>query len=127
IVAARAGQPLHDPLPDTFGGNWIRTVSRIVARMAWAAEHAHERGVVHRDLKPSNAMVTPTGRVLLLDFGLAAADGTSRLTRSGAFLGTLHYTAPEQLLGEPADPRTDVYSLGVTLYELLALRPPFDA
>jgi serine/threonine protein kinase len=65
-----------DPLPEVFAGTWVQTCCRIVLRMARAAQHAHERGVVHRDLKPNNTMVTPDGRVLLLDFGLAAAAGT---------------------------------------------------
>ncbi|MBK8975780.1 MAG: serine/threonine protein kinase [Planctomycetes bacterium] len=127
FVAARCDVQPSDPLPETFGGNWVRTCCRIVTRMAWSVQHAHERGVVHRDLKPSNAMVTPNGRVLLFDFGLAAAEGMSRLTRSGGFVGTLHYMAPEQLRGERIDARTDVYALGVTLYEMLALRAPFQA
>lgn len=126
-AAARAGLPVPVPLPELFAGTWIQACCRVVARMARAAQHAHERGIVHRDLKPSNAMVTPDGRVLLLDFGLAAAEGTLRITRTGAQLGTLHYMAPEQLLDGTVDARTDVYALGATLHELLALEPPFHA
>jgi tetratricopeptide (TPR) repeat protein len=83
--------------------------------------------VLHRDLKPSNVMVTPAGRVVLLDFGLAQARGAAKLTRTGAQLGSLHYMAPEQVRGQPdeIDERTDVYAIGVLLYELLALRLPF--
>ncbi|MBL8750777.1 MAG: serine/threonine protein kinase [Planctomycetes bacterium] len=125
VAAGRADVPVPDPVPEVFAGTWVQTCCRIVMRMARAVHHAHERGVVHRDLKPNNTMVTPDGRVLLLDFGLAAAAGTSRITRSGAMLGTLHYMAPEQLLDGEVDARTDVYALGVTLHELLALRPPF--
>lgn len=125
VAAARGELPLPEPLPEVYAGTWVQTCCRIVMRMARAVHHAHERGVVHRDLKPNNTMVTPDGRVLLLDFGLAAAAGTSRITRSGAVLGTLHYMAPEQLLEGTVDARTDVYALGVTLHELLALRPPF--
>ncbi|MFO1031474.1 MAG: protein kinase [Planctomycetota bacterium] len=125
VAAARGELPLPEPLPEVYAGTWVQTCCRIVMRMARAVHHAHERGVVHRDLKPNNTMVTPDGRVLLLDFGLAAAAGTSRITRSGAVLGTLHYMAPEQLLDGTVDARTDVYALGVTLHELLALRPPF--
>jgi eukaryotic-like serine/threonine-protein kinase len=126
-AADRGDQELPTPLPDLFRGSWVQTCCRIVLQMARAAQHAHERGVVHRDLKPSNAMVTPDGRVLLLDFGLAAAEGTLRITRTGAQIGTLHYMAPEQLLDAPTNARTDVYALGVTLHELLALQPPFHA
>ncbi len=127
VAAARAEVPMPTQLAELFSGTWVQTCCRLVARMARAAHHAHERGVVHRDLKPNNTMVTPEGRVLLLDFGLAAAAGSSRITRSGAMLGTLHYMAPEQLLDGATDARTDVYALGVTLHELLALRPPFHA
>lgn len=126
VAVARAELPLPEPLPDLFHGSWVSTCCRIVARMARSVHHAHERGVVHRDLKPNNAMVTPDGRVLLLDFGLAAADGSARITRSGAMLGTPHYMAPEQLEDGQVDVRTDVYALGVTLHELLALAPPFE-
>jgi eukaryotic-like serine/threonine-protein kinase len=127
VAAARAEIAVPEPLPEVFTGTWVQACCRIVARMARAAHHAHERGVVHRDLKPNNTMVTPDGRVLLLDFGLAAAAGSARITRSGAMLGTLHYMAPEQVRDGEADVRTDVYALGVTLHELLALRSPFHA
>lgn len=125
VAAARAGEELPERLPELFAGSWVAACCRAVAAMAKAAQHAHERGVVHRDLKPSNAMVTPDGRVRLLDFGLAAAEGTLRLTRTGAQLGTLHYMAPEQLENGETDARTDVYALGVSLHELLALEAPF--
>ena len=127
VAAERAGAPLPEPLVELFSGTWLQAACRIAARMARALHHAHERGIVHRDVKPNNVMVTPDGRVLLLDFGLAAADGTERITRSGALLGTLHYMSPEQLEGRPLDARADVYALGVSLYELLALSGPFGA
>jgi len=90
--------------------------------------YVHARGMVHRDLKPSNIMVDEDRRVRLMDFGLAkfvAED--SAVTAAGRIVGTYRYMAPEQLLGERIDGRTDLYSLGVMLYELLAGRPPFDA
>jgi tetratricopeptide (TPR) repeat protein len=83
--------------------------------------------VLHRDVKPSNVMVTPEGRVLLLDFGLSSAAGGERTTRTGSQLGSLAYMAPEQLDGGPLDARADVYALGATLYELLSLRLPYSA
>lgn len=111
-----------------FEGSWIDACLRLLQQAADALEHAHRRGVLHRDVKPSNLMVTPAGRVMLLDFGLAATDGSSRITRTGAQLGSLPYLAPEQVRGEVDDlgPRTDVYGLGVTLHELLTLRLPYD-
>ncbi|MBK9385792.1 MAG: serine/threonine protein kinase [Planctomycetes bacterium] len=119
------------PLPRLFEGSWARVVLRIAERVADALAHAHAHGVLHRDLKPSNVMITPAGRVVLMDFGLASTIGDERITRSGALLGSLQYMAPEQLRGDPRkesiDERSDVFSLGVTLYELLALRSPFDA
>jgi tetratricopeptide (TPR) repeat protein len=104
-------------------------VVRIVRDVARALAHAHARGVLHRDVKPSNVMLTPEHEVRLVDFGLAEVADAGRLTRSGAQLGSLHYMAPEQVLGRGGEigPRTDVYGLGVTLYELLTLRVPFDA
>ena len=110
-----------------FEGPWASCCARIVQTVAAAAEHAHERGVLHRDIKPSNLMLTRDGRVLILDFGLAQVDDDTRLTRSGTPVGSLVYMAPEQLRAETIDARADVYSLGVTLYELLCGTPPFRA
>ncbi len=125
-IAAHLSVAAPEPLAETFRGSWPQTCARIAVQMAHAVAHAHERGVIHRDLKPSNAMVTLDGRVVLLDFGLAATEGATRITRSGAALGTLHSMAPEQLHDGVVDVRTDVYALGVTLHELLTLHPPYD-
>jgi hypothetical protein len=124
---ARAVREDARELSWVFAGTYAEACTRLVQQAAEALEHAHRRGVMHRDLKPSNLMVTPDGRALLLDFGLASYEGSDRLTRTGSQLGSLAYMAPEHLRSgqPPADARGDVYGLGVTLYELLALRSPF--
>src|SRR5690606_32160276 len=101
-----------------------RNAARIIRDAALALDHAHCAGVLHRDVKPSNLLLDPTGHVWLADFGLAKSEEHSDLTRSGDFVGTRRYMAPERFQGW-SDPRGDVYSLGLTLYELLALRPAF--
>ncbi len=87
---------------------------------------AHEKGIVHRDLKPANILVAKDGRVKVTDFGIAKAVGDSKLTRTGTVLGSPIYMAPEQILAKEVDHRADIYALGMTLYVMLAGRPPFD-
>ena len=90
-----------------------------------ALQHAHRQGIVHRDVKPENLMVTRDGVVKVADFGLARAFADAQITEAGNVTGTVQYLAPEQLQGEPADPRTDLYALGVVAFELLTGRLPF--
>jgi serine/threonine-protein kinase len=90
-----------------------------------ALDHAHRQGIVHRDTKPENIMITREGVVKVADFGLARAYADAQITEAGTVTGTVQYLAPEQLQGEPADPRTDLYALGVVAYELLTGRLPF--
>jgi eukaryotic-like serine/threonine-protein kinase len=90
-----------------------------------ALDHAHAKGIVHRDLKPENILITDEGVVKLTDLGLARAFADAKSTRAGAVTGTVQYLAPEQIRGEPADPRSDLYSLGIVGYELLTDRVPF--
>ena len=97
----------------------------IIAEVADALETAHQGGVVHRDVKPANILLSPDGRVLVADFGIAKAGGD--LTATNTTLGTAKYLAPEQVEGKPVDARADVYALGVVLYETLCGRPPFVA
>jgi hypothetical protein len=103
-------------------------------QMARGLAAAHERGIVHRDLKPENIFITEAGRVKILDFGVAVYEGTSAaenvatmapLTRPGLIVGTIGYVAPEQILGNPATPRSDLFAFGVVLYEMLAGTHPF--
>jgi serine/threonine protein kinase len=110
-----------------FTGSWAEACIRIVQRACEIVAAAHDAGILHRDLKPSNILVTPSGRVVVVDFGLALLQGSERLTRTGSQLGSLPYMAPEQLRADVAHvgPATDVYALGVTLYELLTLQLPF--
>lgn len=99
----------------------------IVRQAAEGLDYAHRQGVVHRDIKPSNLMITPDGRVKIADFGIArVADQTSDLTMTGSVVGSPHYMSPEQIKGETLDGRTDIFSLGVLLYEILCRRRPFE-
>ncbi|MET0420595.1 MAG: protein kinase [Acidimicrobiia bacterium] len=100
-------------------------VVRIGREIADALDAAHEAGLVHRDVKPANVLVPPTGAVKVTDFGIAKATGADELTRTGTVMGTAKYLAPEQVNGRSADARTDVYALGLLLYEMCCGHPPF--
>ncbi|MBX3464288.1 MAG: serine/threonine protein kinase [Planctomycetes bacterium] len=110
---------------DPFAGAWWQTCTRILHAVALGVRHAHLRGIVHRDIKPSNVMLTRDGRTLLLDFGIARLTGGGDFTRTGNTPGSPAFMSPEQLRGDAVDERTDVYSLGATLWQLLTLEPPF--
>src|SRR3984957_10721005 len=103
-------------------------VLRIATLLCDALEYMHRSGVVHRDLKPNNVMLCPDGSVKIMDFGIASAIAARRLTFAGLTgrLGTPHYMAPEQVTGQRGDARTDIYSLGAILYEMLTGHAPFD-
>jgi serine/threonine-protein kinase len=103
--------------------------ARIASEIAGALEFAHQHGVVHRDIKPGNVLITPSGQVKVTDYGISAnpTDAGAGLTQTGAVIGTATYFSPEQAQGYQVDGRTDVYALGVVLYEMLAGRAPFTA
>ncbi len=96
------------------------------AQVLTALDYAHARGVVHRDIKPANIMVSPADLVKVLDFGIAITKGSVDLTMAGSLIGSPMHMSPEQIRGEKATPQSDIYSLGVTLYELIAGQPPIN-
>jgi serine/threonine protein kinase/WD40 repeat protein len=112
-------------LSDT-GQEYYRTVAKLGERVAEALHYAHQQGILHRDIKPSNLLLDTQGTIWVTDFGLAKTADSEDLTSTGDMVGTLRYMAPERFHGR-VDARSDVYSLGLTLYELLAQRPAFDA
>jgi len=106
----------------------VQDVTRIIREVASALEYAHSKGIVHRDVKPVNVLMDTSGRAVLSDFGIAKVLATSAVvTRSGAGVGTPEYMSPEQCRGTTVDARTDIYALGVMLYEMLTGHTPFEA
>jgi len=99
----------------------------IIQQVLAALAYAHRHGVIHRDIKPANIIVKDDGAVKVTDFGIARSSVAPRLTASGSMLGSLYYMAPEQVKALPCDQRSDLYSVGVTLYEVLTGRRPFEA
>ncbi len=118
------GEPLSALLDRERRIDAARTLG-LVHQAGLALASAHDAGLVHRDVKPGNLLVTPDGRVKVTDFGIARAADAVPLTQTGTILGTAYYLSPEQALGGPASPASDVYALGVVAYECLAGRRPF--
>ncbi len=118
------GVTLEQAIRAEGGLDPVRAVA-ILRRVATALGHAHAHGVVHRDVKPANVLLGRDGQAYLTDFGLAQVAEAARLTRTGVWVGTLDYIAPEQLLAQKVGPGADVYALAAVAYETLAGRPPF--
>lgn len=127
IMECVRGETLEDLLKKRGGGLGVRESLAITAQIADGLGYAHSMGIVHRDVKPANVMITATGMVKIMDFGIARVRGSQRLTREGSALGTLAYMSPEQVRGEEADGRSDLYSLAIMLYEMLSGAVPFEA
>lgn len=119
------GAPLSRTLRDNPKGLALQTAMNFGSEIASALACIHERGMTHRDLKPGNVMITPEGHAKLLDFGLVQVDGLTMLTQTGNIVGTPRYMSPEQCEGTAIDCRSDIYSFGVLLYEMLTGTAPF--
>jgi serine/threonine protein kinase len=120
------GETFHD-LSDRLGAIAPPQAAHLCMQVLDALGHAHRAGVVHRDLKPANLMITESGAVKIMDFGIARVLGSEHFTHGGYMMGTPAYMAPEQVLGREIDGRADLYSVGVVLYRLLSGRLPFNA
>ncbi len=128
IVMEHLLESLNSRMKKLGGALDPKEALKIVKMTAAALDYAHEKGFIHRDIKPDNIMFRQDGTVVLVDFGIARAiDSTTQLTRTGMSIGTPHYMSPEQCRGEKIDGRSDIYSLGVQLYELLTGTVPYTA
>ncbi|WP_337177320.1 serine/threonine-protein kinase [Paludisphaera sp.] len=125
-LATRAAEDAEPPFEPPRGSSYHRWAATVGMQAAEALAHAHQHGVIHRDVKPSNLLIDAEGSIWVADFGLARRLADPGLTHHDGMIGTPRYMSPEQGRTGVVDARTDVYSLGATLYELLTLRPPFD-
>ncbi len=134
--AGEAEGVLYTVMPYMPGGSFADRIAKgprpaaevasVVAQAATALDFAHRRGIVHRDVKPDNILFDEDGHAMMTDFGIAEARFQGRLTASGRAMGTPHYMSPEQAMGKLVDGRSDVYALGIVMYEALVGFPPFD-
>jgi serine/threonine-protein kinase len=123
------GESLHARLARLAAAHQTLPVDQILSigiDIAEAMDYAHQRGMIHRDIKPANIMLNPQGQAVLMDFGIAKIVGGAVQTAAGTVMGTAQYISPEQVRGQRPSARSDVYSLGVTLFQMAAGRPPFD-
>ncbi len=118
------GRNLKSLLADKKKFSWD-DVADLIAQIGEALDYAHRKGIIHRDIKPANILMTTDGKIKITDFGIAKV-ASSNLTTTGQFLGTPNYMSPEQVSGAPVDGRSDIFSLGVVLYEMLTNRKPFQ-
>jgi eukaryotic-like serine/threonine-protein kinase len=119
-----------ETLDDLIRRTGAMPVDKAIGLLCQAIEgidHAHRMGIIHRDVKPANMMMTETGTLKVMDFGIARVLGTSRMTKQGNIVGTIEYMSPEQVRGQETDARSDIYSLGILLYEMLTGRVPFSS
>lgn len=123
VMECVTGGPLTDKVGEPHEPDWA---FEVVAAAARAAGAAHEKGIVHRDIKPGNILMDQDGNAKLADFGIASSGRSERLTATGAAIGSPHYISPEQASGGEATPASDVYALGIVLYELLTGVRPFE-
>lgn len=114
IIAARGAMSCGQAIP-------------MFSQVLEGIDHAHRLGIIHRDIKPANMMLTESGTLKVLDFGIARVLGSSRMTKTGHLIGTIEYMSPEQVRGQETDARSDIYSLGMLLYEMLTGRVPFKS
>ncbi len=116
-----------DAMLERRGGLPIHEAVSYLKQTCQGLQAAHEAGIVHRDIKPANLMITPGGKIKIMDFGIARMEAMAGLTQSGMFMGTPRYISPEMARGAGADIRSDLYALGLLTYEMLTGKPPFDA
>ena len=123
VMACYEGESLRERIDR--GAVSFEEALDITAQVSSGLAKAHERSIVHRDIKPSNVLLTEDGHAVIIDFGLAKLAGRTKLTKAGYTLGTAAYMSPEQARGEEVDHRSDIFSLGVMLYEMLTGEKPF--